>query len=78
MKAINLLIWARLCIKSAITAMKKGYKRMSKPINTHCNNCDTQYSQIKLCDCKTEALNKINAFTKEQIKEARITGEVPF
>ena len=28
MRAINLLIWARLCIKSAIIAIKKGSKRM--------------------------------------------------
>ena len=34
-EAINPLIWARLCIKSAIVAMKRGYKRM-----TICKECE--------------------------------------
>ena len=51
---------------------------MSKHIHTYCDNCETQYNEIELCDCETEAINKINSFANEQIKQAKITGEVPF
>ena len=51
---------------------------MSKHINTYCDNCNTQYNKIELCDCETEAVNKINKFAKECIEKAKITGEVPF
>ncbi len=55
-----------------------GTVLMSKHINTYCDNCETQYNAIELCDCETEAINKINNFANEQIKQAKITGEVPF